>query len=51
MAVIGLGLLLTAGSLMLVFASEHEDRPLFVAATHLLGAWSFILGGLVAWAR
>ena len=50
-AVVGLGLLLTAGSLMLVFASDHEDRPVFVAMTHLLGAWSFILGGLVAWAR
>jgi PAS domain S-box-containing protein len=50
-AVVGLGLLLTAGSLMLVFGSDHEDRPVFVAMTHLLGAWSFILGGLVAWAR
>jgi PAS domain S-box-containing protein len=50
-AVVGLGLLLTAGSLMLVFSSSHEDRPVFVAMTHLLGAWSFILGGLVAWAR
>jgi len=50
-AVVGLGLLLSAGSLMLVFASDHEDRPAFVAVTHLLAAWSFILGGLVAWAR
>ena len=50
-AVVGLGLLLSAGSLMLVFSSNHEDEAAFVAATHLLGAWSFILGGLVAWAR
>jgi PAS domain S-box-containing protein len=50
-AVVGLGLLLSTGSLMLVFASDHEDRPAFVAVTHLLAAWSFILGGLVAWAR
>jgi PAS domain S-box-containing protein len=50
-AVVGLGLLLSAGSLMLVFSSDHEDRPAFVAVTHLLAAWSFILGGLVAWAR
>jgi PAS domain S-box-containing protein len=50
-AVVGLGLLLTAGSLMLVVATDHEDQPVFVAVAHLLGAWSFILGGLVAWAR
>jgi PAS domain S-box-containing protein len=50
-AVVGLGLLLSVGSLMLVFSSDHEEEPVFVAATHLMGAWSFILGGLVAWAR
>jgi PAS domain S-box-containing protein len=50
-AVVGLGLLLSAGALLLILTSEHEDRPAFVAVVHLLGAWSFILGGLVAWGR
>lgn len=49
--VVALGLLLSAGALMLVFTSDHEDRPEFVAVVSLLGAWSFILGGLFAWAR
>jgi PAS domain S-box-containing protein len=50
-AVIGLGLLLSAGTLLLVFGSEHEEEPVFIAVAQLLGAWSFILGGLFAWAR
>jgi PAS domain S-box-containing protein len=49
--VIGLGLLLTAGALVLVLESNHEEDPVFVAVTQLLSAWSFILGGLFAWAR
>ncbi|MGH3023950.1 MAG: PAS domain-containing sensor histidine kinase [Gaiellaceae bacterium] len=50
-AVLGLGLLLSAGALMLVFGSEHEENQAFVATTALVIGWSFILGGLVAWAR
>jgi len=49
--VIALGLLLTVGALALVFASDHEEAPVFVAVTNLVGAWSFIAGGLVAWGR
>ena len=49
--VIGLGLLLTAGALVLVLESNHEEDPVFVAVTQLLSAWAFILGGLFAWAR
>jgi PAS domain S-box-containing protein len=49
--VIGLGLLLTVGGLALVFTSNHEDDPVFVAFANLLSAWSFIFGGLIAWAR
>jgi PAS domain S-box-containing protein len=49
--VIGLGLLLSAGALLLVGNSTHEEDPVFVAVAYLLAAWSFILGGLFAWAR
>jgi PAS domain S-box-containing protein len=49
--VLALGLLLTAGALLLIVTSEHEEQPAFVGVTQLLSAWSFILGGLVAWAR
>jgi PAS domain S-box-containing protein len=49
--VLGLGLLLTAGSLALLLTSDHLEGRAFAAATQLLGAWSFILGGLFAWAR
>lgn len=49
--VVALGLLLSAGALMLVFTSDHEERAEFTAVVNLLGAWSFILGGLFAWAR
>ena len=51
MAVVGLGLLLSAGALLLVFGSEHEENQAFVATAALVISWSFILGGLVAWAR
>src|SRR5262245_32563658 len=51
LGVIALGLLLTGGALALVATSNHEEEPAFVAVTHLLSAWSFILGGLVAWRR
>jgi PAS domain S-box-containing protein len=50
-AVVGLGLLLSAGALMLVFGSDHEENQAFVATAALVISWSFILGGLVAWAR
>ncbi|HSK14731.1 MAG TPA: PAS domain-containing protein [Gaiellaceae bacterium] len=50
-AVLGLGLVLSAGGLMLVFTSDHVERPGFLAVTNLVVAWSFIAGGLVAWAR
>ena len=49
--VIGLGLLLTAGALVLLVGSDHEEQPVFVGVAYTLAAWSFILGGLVAWAR
>ncbi len=49
--VLALGLLLTAGALLLIVTSDHEEQPALAAVTQLLGAWSFILGGLVAWAR
>ena len=49
--VIGLGLLLTAGALLLVLNSDHEEEPVFVAVAYVLAAWSFILGGLFAWGR
>jgi PAS domain S-box-containing protein len=49
--VIGLGLLLTAGALALLLGSDHEEEPVFVGVAYTLAAWSFILGGLVAWAR
>jgi PAS domain S-box-containing protein len=50
-AVVGLGLLLTAGALALVLASEHEENPAFTATAFLVMAWSFIGGGIVAWMR
>ena len=49
--VIALGLLLSAGAVALVLASDHEEEKVFVIVTLLLSAWSFILGGLLAWAR
>ena len=49
--VIGLGLLLSAGTLALLLTSDHQEAPAFAVTAQLLGAWSFILGGLVAWAR
>jgi PAS domain S-box-containing protein len=49
--VVGLGLLLTAGALALLTASNHEENPVFTATAFLLMAWSFILGGIVAWMR
>ncbi len=51
LGVLALGLLLTAGALALVVTSDHEEEPVFIAVTQLLSAWSFILGGLVAWMR
>ncbi len=51
MAVVGLGLLLSAGALLLVFGSQHEENQAFVATAALVISWSFILGGLVAWVR
>jgi PAS domain S-box-containing protein len=50
-AVIALGLLLSGGAAALVLTSDHEDDPVFVLVALLLSAWSFILGGLLAWAR
>jgi PAS domain S-box-containing protein len=49
--VIALGLLLSGGAVALVLTSNHEDDLVFVIAALLLSAWSFILGGLLAWAR
>ena len=49
--VVGLGLLLTAGALALVLASNHEEDPIFRATAYLLMAWSFIGAGIVAWMR
>ncbi|HXV33462.1 MAG TPA: PAS domain-containing protein, partial [Gaiellaceae bacterium] len=49
--VIALGLMLTAGALVLVLGSNHEEEPLFVSVAYLVSAWSFILGGLFAWFR
>jgi PAS domain S-box-containing protein len=49
--VLGLGLLLTAGSLALLLTSDHTEAPAFAVTAQLLSAWSFILGGLFAWAR
>jgi hypothetical protein len=49
--VIALGLLLSGGAAALVLRSDHEDDPVFVLVALLLSAWSFILGGLLAWAR
>jgi PAS domain S-box-containing protein len=49
--VIALGLLLSAGAVALVLASDHEEEKIFVIVTLLLTAWSFILGGLLAWVR
>jgi PAS domain S-box-containing protein len=50
-AVVGLGLLLSGIALALIFTSNHEEHPEFAAFTQLVVTWSFILGGLVAWAR
>ena len=50
-AVVGLGLLLSAGSLALVLTSDHEENPAFTATAFMIMAWSFIGGGLVAWMR
>jgi PAS domain S-box-containing protein len=50
-AVVGLGLLLSAGALALVLTSEHEGNPAFTATAFLVMAWSFIGGGIVAWMR
>jgi PAS domain S-box-containing protein len=49
--VVALGLLLTAGALVVVLTSDHADDPVFLIVTLLMSAWSFILGGLFAWAR
>ncbi len=49
--IIALGLVLTAGAVALVLASDHTESPELVILTELLSAWSFILGGLFAWAR
>jgi PAS domain S-box-containing protein len=49
--VLALGLLLSAGSLALTIASNHEEHREFIAVAQLVSAWSFILGGLVAWGR
>ena len=49
--VLGLGLLLTAGTLALLLASDHTEASAFEFTAQLLAAWSFILGGLFAWAR
>ena len=49
--VLVLGLLLTAGALALLLTSDHTEAPRFALTAQLLGAWSFLLGGLFAWAR
>lgn len=49
--IIVLGLVLTAGAVALVLASDHTEVPWLAILTQLLSAWSFILGGLFAWAR
>jgi PAS domain S-box-containing protein len=46
-----LGLLLTAGALALLLTSDHTEAPAFAVTAQVVGAWSFILGGLFAWAR
>jgi PAS domain S-box-containing protein len=50
-AVLGLGVLLSAGALSLVLTSVHEENPVFTATAFMVMAWSFILGGIVAWMR
>ena len=50
-AVLGLGVLLSAGALSLVLTSVHEENPVFTATAFMIMAWSFILGGIVAWMR
>ncbi|HZN22483.1 MAG TPA: hypothetical protein VFB57_07980, partial [Gaiellaceae bacterium] len=50
-AVLGLGGLLSAGALWLVLSSVHEENPVFTATAFMIMAWSFILGGIVAWMR
>jgi PAS domain S-box-containing protein len=44
--VIGLGILLSLGSLVLILDSDHVDWPVLAVAATLVSAWSFILGGL-----
>ena len=51
LAVLGAAVALTAAALYLTFTSNHEETPWLVAATHLVAVWSFIVSGLVAWAR
>ena len=43
--VIGLGLLLTAGALVLLVGSDHEEQPVFVGIAYTLAAWSFTSAG------
>jgi PAS domain S-box-containing protein len=50
-AVLALGVLLSAGALSLVLTSVHEENPVFTATAFMIMAWSFILGGIVAWMR
>jgi PAS domain S-box-containing protein len=50
-AVLVLGVLLSAGALSLVLTSVHEENPVFTATAFMIMAWSFILGGIVAWMR
>jgi PAS domain S-box-containing protein len=51
LAIVAAGLLATAGGLYLVFASDHEETPLFTAAVNLVVVWAFIITGVVAWSR
>jgi PAS domain S-box-containing protein len=50
-AILAAGLAMTAGGLYLVFTSDHEADPVFVATANLVVIWSFIGAGLVAWTR
>ena len=51
LAVLALGLALTAVGLYLVFTSDHQDNAAFVAAGNLVAAWAFIGSGVIAWIR
>jgi PAS domain S-box-containing protein len=51
LAVLALGLALTAAGLYLTFTSDHEQNAAYVAAGHLLAAWAYIVSGLIAWIR